>query len=141
MQDPYFKRDLCVDRLKDIYRKHGNIIVALDFDDTIFDFHKKGFTFESVVGIVKECQALGFPIVIFTASAKARHPFIVEYCESVGIKPTKINENAFPSPFGNEGKIFYNILLDDRAGLWEAYSQLRCLLNAILFKEITVDKK
>ena len=131
MQDPYFDEDLCVDRLIEMYHKHKKLVLALDFDDSIFDFHKKGFTYPKVIEIIKECQDLGFFIVIFTASAKDRHAFIKQHCESLGIFPHKINENAFPSPFGNEGKIFYNLLLDDRAGLKSAYDILRKTLDKI----------
>lgn len=33
-------------------------------------------------------------------------------------------------------KIYYNILLDDRAGLKEAYDHLKMLLNYINYREI-----
>jgi len=131
MKDPYFDEDLCVERLMEMYHKHKKLVICADFDDTLFDFHKKGFTFPAVVSILKQCQSLGFYIVIFTASAKERHDFIMEHCKSLGIIPDKINENAFPSPFGNHGKIFYNLLLDDRAALGEAYRILRKTLDKI----------
>ena len=131
MQDPYFDEDLCVERLMEMYHKHKSLVIACDFDDTLFDFHKKGFTYPKVIDIIKECQELDFYIVIFTASAKSRHQFILDHCATLGIKPHKINENAFPSPFGNEGKIFYNLLLDDRAGIGEAYRILRKTLDKI----------
>ena len=124
MQDPYLNVDTAIERLYQEWKKYGKIIIALDFDDTIYDFHKKGFTYPRVIDLVKTCQELGCYIVIFTGSEVEKYPMIREYCESIGIKVDKINENAFPMPIGNNGKIYFNILLDDRAGLPAAYAAL-----------------
>lgn len=141
MTDPYFDRENCIKRLSAEYAKHGQLIVALDFDDTIFDFHKKGSTHEAVIGLINECQDLGFHIVIFTASPKERYDFIREHCATVGIKPKAINENALPElKYGQNGKIYFNILLDDRAGLWEAYMTLRAVVNAIRRGDLKPEK-
>ena len=35
---PYMNEQKCFDRLKSDYEKHGKIIVAFDFDNTIFDY-------------------------------------------------------------------------------------------------------
>ena len=130
-QDPYFNDSTCTNRLLTEYKKYGKLVVALDFDDTIYDFHKKGYEYPRVIELIKQCQELGFYIVIFTGSEPEKYPLIMEYCNSIGIKPCKINENAFPMPIGNNGKIYYNILLDDRAGLWSAFSHLQDVVQQI----------
>ena len=48
-----------------------------------------------------------------------------------GIVLDSINKNPIPMPYGNHGKIYYNILLDDRAGLGQAYDTLTELLKMI----------
>lgn len=55
---------------------------------------------------------------------------IQEYCKEIGIKIEGININYLPQ-FKNSGKIYYNILLDDRAGLETSYNILHKLLNYI----------
>lgn len=131
MNDPYFSTDVCVDRLYKEYLNHKSLIIALDFDDTIFDYHKKGYTYNQVVNLIKECQQLGFHICIFTGTPKDKWENIYDYCEGIGIKISSINKNPINLPFGNDGKMYYNILLDDRAGLRESYEVLKKTLNKI----------
>lgn len=138
--NPYFYTDHCVKRLYSTYLKHENLIIALDFDSTIYDFHKEGHTYEDVINIIKECNELNFHIIIFTASRKERYEFIAEYCEELGIKINCINKNSIDSPFGNEGKPFFNICLDDRSGLGQSYEILRKTLDLIYKqKQLTGD--
>ena len=133
MNDPYLSKYNATVRLKDEYKKYGKIIVALDYDDTIFDFHKKGHTYEAVITLIKRCNKLGFYVVIFTGSEKEKYDSIREHCARIGIEITGINENAFPMNVGNNGKIYYNVLLDDRAGLDSAFA---ALLDTVTFAEM-----
>ncbi len=125
VQDPYFNQTRCVERLLTEWRKHGQLIVACDFDDTVFPFHGTGSTHDQVIQLVRECSDLGWHIVIFTASNPERYPMMREFLESRGIKVAAINQNPIELPFGKWGKPYYNICLDDRAGLSAAYEQLR----------------
>ena len=131
MNDPYLSNSTAYARLYDEYKKYGKIIVATDFDDTIFDYHKKGYTYTKVIALLKECQELGFYICVFTGTPKVKYVEIVAYCKEIGLNIASINENPFPMPFGNDGKIYFNILLDDRAGLRESYGILRNLVDEI----------
>lgn len=58
--DHYFDTQNCVDRLMADYRKHNNLIVGCDFDDTVFDFHKKGHTFNEVISLLRDVKLLTF---------------------------------------------------------------------------------
>jgi Icc-related predicted phosphoesterase len=132
-KDPYLIESVAFSRLLMDYDLHKKIIVALDFDDTIYDFHGKGSTYHKVISLIKECNELEFPVVIFTANND--HNFIKGYCDNIGIKIEGINKNVI-SQFEGCGKIYYNILLDDRAGLGEAVRILTNLINLInLIKE------
>ena len=133
MQDPYLDNTFATNRLKDEYKKYGRLVVATDFDDTLFDFHRKGHTYEVVLSLLKRCQALGFFVVVFTGSEPEKYPEIREYCKNIGLDIDKINENAFPMPIGNNGKIYFNVLLDDRAGLPSAFQSL---LEVVEFAEM-----
>lgn len=131
MVDPYFKTAACIDRLLDQYKKSPKLIVAVDFDDTVYDFHKAGHTFETVLQLLRRCKALGFYIVVYTSAAKDRHNFMRGYLGINGIEIDSINANTIDLPYGKEGKIFYNILLDDRAGLGQAFNVLEEVVNII----------
>jgi len=125
MIDPYFCTEFCVERLYREYCQHQKLIVALDFDDTIFDFHGRGNSYTQVIDLILECQKLDFYIVIFTGTPPEKWQSIYDHCEKLGIKVAAINKNAIPLPFGNDGKIYYNVLLDDRAGIGQSYDILR----------------
>lgn len=131
MNDPYLDNTVTYNRLLSEYRQYGKIIVATDFDDTIYDYHKKGNTYTQVIDLLKECQALGFYICVFTGTPKAKYDDVHSYCKEIGLNIASINTNPFPMPFGNDGKMYYNILLDDRAGLRESYRTLRRLVDEI----------
>lgn len=131
MNDPYIHDDVCIKRLYEEYKTHGKLIVALDFDDTIFDFHNAGHYYDCVKTTIKRCQKLGFYVVLFTGTAKEKWPSQLEYLDKKGIHVTCVNQNPIPLPFGNDGKIYYNILLDDRAGLGQSLKILNEVLNRI----------
>lgn len=129
--DPFMDRGYCVARLMQEYRTHGKLIVALDFDDTVFDFHKKGRRYDRVLDVIRKCQKLGFHIMLFTGTPDTQWPSQCAYLEERGITVTCINKNPMPLPFGNHGKPYYNILLDDRAGLGQAYVILSSVIAEI----------
>lgn len=131
LADPYFDTARCVRRLLATYAKYGNLLVSCDFDDTVYDWHERGHTFPAVLDLLLECQALGFPITIFTASDPSRYPLITSHMEGHGVRLASINTNPIPLPYGNHGKVFYSILLCDRAGLFQAYETLRRAVTLI----------
>jgi hypothetical protein len=131
MTDPFSSTSNIVKRLHKEYSKHPKLVVAVDFDDTVYDFHKLGALHERAINTVKQCAALGFYVVLWTASAPERFNFMKKYMNDNGIHVDAINENPIKLPFGNNGKIYYNILLDDRAGLGQALDALEIFLDNI----------
>lgn len=131
ISDPYFSTDVCVERLLREWRKHGKLIVATDFDSTVFDYHDLGFKHHTVIDILKECSDLGFYICIFTGCGPNKYDSMKEYLGRFGVKVASVNCNPFPMPFGNHGKMYFNILLDDRSGIKQAYETLRKTLDII----------
>lgn len=137
MTDPYLDQARCVSRLMDEWRKHGRLIVAVDFDSTVApwpvgseDSHDK------LISLVKECSDLGFLITIYTASTTERWPMMRAFMEGHGIKVASVNENPIELPFGLWGKIYYNVLLDDRAGLSAAYETLQEVVRLVKSSQI-----
>lgn len=137
LNDPFLDDDYAIYRLYKEYQKHKRLIVALDFDSTVYPFEKSYHKFPAVLDLVRRCQSLGFYIVIFTASTPDRFPMMIEYLAKHGIRVDKINENPIDLPYGKNGKIYYNILLDDRAGLSAAYDILNSVIQWI--EEPTLD--
>jgi hydroxymethylpyrimidine pyrophosphatase-like HAD family hydrolase len=129
--DYFFDTQKCIDRLYDEYQKHKKLIIACDFDDTIFDFHGRGSSHEEVIQLLKECNALGFYVVLFSASKPERYPMMMEFTKNLGVEVACINKNVVELKYGNNGKIYYNILLDDRAGLFQAVTTLRAVIEKI----------
>jgi hypothetical protein len=124
--DYYLSEDNIYKRLLTEYEKYGTLIVAVDFDGTISDFHNEGLTFDKVISLLKDCNRLGFRLVIYTANND--YELIQSRCETLGIKIEGINKQLLPE-FTDRGKLYYNILLDDRSGLPTAYKILRRLVD------------
>lgn len=137
MDDPFTDTGACVRRLYAQYKTTPKLVVAVDFDHTIFDFKQLGYSFPRAISLLKRCNALGFYVVIFTASNEARFPFIQWYMRMIGVEIAAINENVLEESFkyGKSRKIFYNIFLDDRAGLLQAMDILDQTLTKIETKE------
>jgi len=128
--DPYLDDKNCSDRLYEEYKKYGNLIVAYDYDNTVFDYHKKGYQYTELINLLKECRKLGFHLTVFTSCNDDRFPEIESYLKSNNIPYDWINDTPEFIPFKGR-KVYYNILLDDRAGLSAAYNQLWTVIYRI----------
>jgi hypothetical protein len=105
-------------RLVNEWLEHDKIVLAVDFDDTIFHWrHTSKEKCSEVIKLVRWVQSIGAYIMIHTSSDKDRYPEITEYCKKNGIHVDSINENPVKMPYGNEGKPYYNWQLCDRSGL------------------------
>jgi hypothetical protein len=137
--DEFLDINSVYERLKEEYLKYNKLIIAYDFDNTIFDYHEKGYDYEKVIALLKRWKGKAYE-VCFTCRGKDHYDFIYDYTKSRGIPCDGINENVGHPGYGS-GKIFYNILLDDRAGLYTAYHALLKLTNEIengkIKKELT----
>lgn len=112
-------------RLLREWKEHKKIIVAVDFDDTICPwnlFNEKKCL--EVINLVKQVVEVGAYVVIHTACDEKRYPEIKEWCKKHNLRLDTIGDNPVPLKYGNSRKPYYNILLDDRAGLKEAMSIL-----------------
>lgn len=121
--DPYLSDVGCVARLIEEYKRHNSLVVAYDFDNTVYDYHKKRYTFSRVIELIRKAHNQGCYLIVYSCSDVSRHEFIKEYLNENNIPFDSINENCPKTNFSN-GKLYYNILLDDRAGLSSAYSNL-----------------
>lgn len=115
-------------RLYEEYLKYNSLIIAYDFDNTVYDFHKKGGSYTEVIKLLQSLKLKGCLCICFTANEDEE--FVRNYCKSWNIPLDKLNEN--PDFFkSNAKKIYYNAFLDDRAGLQQVYQELSLLLKLI----------
>lgn len=132
MAHPYLNHDVCVARLHEWYTRNGSLIVAYDFDNTVYDFHHKGHDYSEVVTLLRRAKRAGCYLIVFTGNQDEQ--FVKAYLHEQGIPYDVVNEQA---PFldvksRSARKIYYNILLDDAAGLESACKQLGQFLDSVL---------
>ena len=127
MEDRYLNDEETYNRLMIEYKKYGSLFVAFDFDNTVFDYHKAGDTFPKVEELLIKCRRFNMKLILFTANEGEKLPEIIKYCKERGYEPDYVNE----SPISPTRKPYYNILLDDRAGLKSSYDALSKLLFQI----------
>ncbi len=119
-------------RLKQDYLVHKNLFVAFDYDNTVFDYHNQGIKYDAIIDLLRICKSYGFIIILFTGNEGEKLEIIKEDLKNRKIPFDLINEN----PLMKTRKPYYNILLDDRAGLKESYNNLKRLTDEIRNKKI-----
>lgn len=125
---PFLSDTACVARLVQEHRKYGFIVVAFDFDNTIYDYHDKGHDYSEVITLLKEAKGINCYLIAFTAEQNTQK--VIDFLHEQSIPFDGINEN--PPFFKSEArKIYFNLLLDDRAGLLSAYNQLKETIHII----------
>lgn len=126
--DEYLVPNASFLRLVGEYKKYGSIVVAYDLDNTVLDFHKKGETYFHVMQLIRDLKGIGCYLICFTANSDK--DAISNYLVNNNIPYDSINEN--PPFFKSDArKIYFNALLDDRAGLIQVYQELSLLVKII----------
>jgi hypothetical protein len=127
MDDRYLDYTESLARLIEDHIKHGSLFVAFDFDNTVFDYFGVGDEYPKIESLLKFLKSIGMKLILFTGNEGEKLNEIISYCDKRGYAPDYVNEN----PIMKTRKPYYNILLDDRAGLGEAYKTICQTLNAI----------
>lgn len=114
VKDPYTDESRLFERLKNELNKYGKLIIAVDFDDTMFNTHNNpGWVYTGVVETLLRWQDHA-EIICWTSSTPDRYDFIRSVFAAHGIPLGGININASRiEPRGP--KIYANIYLDDRS--------------------------
>lgn len=130
--DKYLKEDSAYNRLWAEYQKYGSLIVAVDFDDTIYDFHGEGNSYEMVRQLVRDLHEVNCYIVIWTGNQNIE--FVTEFLNKNKIPFDSINDEAPVSKklLGDKvpRKVYANVYIDDRGGLQQVYNDLTKLVKA-----------
>lgn len=127
-KDYYLSEENCYNRLRDEFKKYGKLIFAVDYDDTLFDFHKKGRTYENVMTLLKRWEPYS-EVIIFTGNSESEYPNIEKYLNEHNVKYKGINCDS--SVVVPSRKIYANVYIDDRGGLPMVYQMLNRLIDEI----------
>lgn len=130
MIDEYLDTEKSYNRLKEEFNLHKKLIIAYDFDSTVFDYHHTNASYEMVKDLIRKYKNYAY-FIVFTSSESNRYDEIKEILEKENLPYDSINEDAPFIPFKGR-KIYYNILLDDRAGLNQTYNELLRLYNEVI---------
>ena len=126
--DYYLQAGASYNRLEEEFKKYGKLIICVDFDDTIVDFHKKGRTYDGVIRLLDQWEPYS-EVFIFTGTEKDKWETIENYLAEKNIKYKGINCEASVGFPGR--KIYANVYIDDRAGLMQVYHELLTLIEKI----------
>ena len=128
VNDPFMNRERVKDRLRNEFKKYGKLIIAYDFDYTVHNFHDEGYSYEFVSNLLRRWRPYA-NFIVFTASPESRFQYIKDYLNNREIPFDAINEEVIQR--GYTRKIYYNVFLDDRAGLGETAEILFELIEEI----------
>ncbi len=131
--DFYLDESRCYQRLEDEFRKYGKLIFCVDFDDTLYDFHKAGRTYDDMFSLLKRWEPYS-EVVILTGCGEETYPMISEYLHDHNVKFAGINCDS--SVHVNGRKTYGNVYIDDRGGLPMVYGHLSKLIEKIETGEV-----
>ena len=126
--DYFLSEENCYNRLRDEYKKYGKLIFCVDFDDTIYDFHKVGRTYDDVINLLHRWENYS-EVIILTGNGEDKYDFIKAYLAEHKIKYRGINCDSSVSVSGR--KTYGNVYIDDRGGLPFVYNMLNRLISEI----------
>lgn len=122
-----------IERLTKEWIEHGKIVLAVDYDDTLYHWrHRTKEECDEVINLVKWCKTIGAYVMIHTSSDPERYDEIISFCKSQGLEIDSINKNAIELPYGSKGKPYYNWQLCDRSGLSYAKDVLELAAKAVV---------
>lgn len=114
------------------YKQHGKLIIAFDFDDTVYA-NSPDVDVSETIKVLQRAKEQGHELICFTCRDDQMIPS--QYCFYNRIMYDYFNG----SPYNNEetglGKPYFNVLLDDKAGLEQAREALNHALSIIGVKQ------
>ena len=125
-----------LERLITQYKKQDKLIVAYDFDDTVRPMYCADCS--DVQSLLRKLKTtLNAYFIVFTSNKDIEG--VKKYLDEYFLPYDAINKNAPFVPF-KDGKVFYNVLLDDKAGLGEVVNTLEQLVYLVRNGYVTKEK-
>jgi hypothetical protein len=128
-QDPFLTEGTAYNRLYEEYKTHGSLVIGVDFDGTLNDYHREGHSYPRLHQLLRDLKAINCKIIVWTAYPDLS--YVLKFMKENDLPCDGVNIDGIPLPWGSR-KPFYSALLDDRAGLREVYSNLDMLAYTIL---------
>jgi len=63
--DHYLNSENSYERLRKEFNEYGSLIVAYDFDNTVYDYHKQGHIYPKVIKLLRLLKEAGCYLIIF----------------------------------------------------------------------------
>lgn len=73
-----------VNRLVENWKFHNGVIIAFDFDNTAFDYYNRGYRYDKVITILKECKDMGCTLILSTCYDESKFKFMKNKCMEIG---------------------------------------------------------
>lgn len=135
--DEFLIPDASYNRLIKEYKQYNSLIICVDFDNTIFDYHGHGATYKQVQQLVRDLKSINCEIIIWTGNQDLH--MVKKYLADNEIPYDLINEDSdiakkhlhkagHPVP----RKVFANCYLDDRGGLLQCYVDLKRVYTEVI---------
>ena len=124
-------------RLVEQYKKMDRLIIAYDFDDTVSPYSSSSCC-RAASAIRKAREHLNAYLIVYTCNQDEEK--LKKYLDKEKIPYDAINENAPFIHFNKKGKLYYNLLLDDKAGLHQTIEDLEALIYGVINGTITKER-
>ena len=127
--DTFFSDEALLNKLSNVYQKNNKIIIAYDFDDTIAPTYMSKDC-SQVIELLQKMRPYA-DFICFTSNENLDK--VKEYIKENNIPCDCLNGNVpyMLSKYGNMRKVYFNILLDDKAGLGQAYRILHTFYDTV----------
>lgn len=89
--DFYLNPENSSNRLIEEYNKYGTLAVAFDFDDTVYDFHKKGRVYTRVIKLLQELKSINCYMICWTGNQDTQ--MVIKYLNDDKIPFDALNEH------------------------------------------------
>jgi len=92
-----------------------SLYIGIDFDGTMVEhkYPEIGEPVKEALEVVKDLQAAGHKIILYTMRSDERLAQAVDYLEENGIKPYAVNDNPSQKHWTTSKKIYCNLYIDD----------------------------
>lgn len=112
--DYYMYFENCYERIVNDYLTHGQLIIAVDFDNTLKPFREHEDDCSEIKQLIKDIKPYAH-IIIYSASPKSRYKEMQDYLKQENIPYDDINIQHKGLDYEEGQKLYYNMIIDDRA--------------------------